>query len=442
VPHLQWGTWLVLAATIVLAIGGIVICGMRRALLSRRAHHKRIADNADMNGDSYRSNNPRNSLSSAPLTRQPTVPQVDTAGNPDKLPEFATYTPSARHDDHPAQDGIPLSSRNPSVTTSNGTSATQRDTLVGTTPSSTAFRAPKRSSAVNGGAYADSATGSITHTTSPPPPFASQGPHLPVLGDAHLPDRYANARPPPSYAASPPPGFIPSRSDAGGNPRNGLAGTTAGPNGPWNPSAMSRPNQGIQGTGAVANTPFIPGPGGREGQAGPGFELGRTYEPPPHGAAGPYSRGPMPRGFSETGSPSSPFASLPLSARYLPGPRSGPWPSGGPGHSAGRVYTAYNPRSPSPGRNLPAIGPVRGRQSPPPPVPPLPHHDGAVGQAVEMDATTGSPSPSRTPFTAFQSPDGGSHTNLTLNVPQRIQTAPLRESSEGCSPSSVYSPRG
>lgn len=53
VPHMQWGGWIVLGATILIIASSIVTCAMRRTLVSRKARKKRIAENADMNGANY-----------------------------------------------------------------------------------------------------------------------------------------------------------------------------------------------------------------------------------------------------------------------------------------------------------------------------------------------------------------------------------------------------
>ncbi|EGE02718.1 pH signal transduction protein PalI [Trichophyton equinum CBS 127.97] len=53
VPHLKWGGWIVLAATIILTTCGILTCAMRRTLVSRKARKRRIAENAEMNGENF-----------------------------------------------------------------------------------------------------------------------------------------------------------------------------------------------------------------------------------------------------------------------------------------------------------------------------------------------------------------------------------------------------
>ncbi|KAI5816292.1 SUR7/PalI family-domain-containing protein [Pyronema omphalodes] len=48
-PHVQWGGWIVLAATILIVISGIVMCSMRRQVVGRIARSKRIQANAENN---------------------------------------------------------------------------------------------------------------------------------------------------------------------------------------------------------------------------------------------------------------------------------------------------------------------------------------------------------------------------------------------------------
>jgi SUR7/PalI family len=53
IPHVKWGGWLVLGALVLVFIGSFVSCGMRRTLVSRKDQRKRIAENAEMNGENY-----------------------------------------------------------------------------------------------------------------------------------------------------------------------------------------------------------------------------------------------------------------------------------------------------------------------------------------------------------------------------------------------------
>lgn len=53
IPHVKWGGWVVLIGTILVFIGSIVSCGMRRQLVSRKDQRKRIAENADNLGRNF-----------------------------------------------------------------------------------------------------------------------------------------------------------------------------------------------------------------------------------------------------------------------------------------------------------------------------------------------------------------------------------------------------
>jgi hypothetical protein len=53
IPHVSWGGWVCVASTVLIAISGLVTCGMRRSLVSRKARRKRIQENAEMNGQNY-----------------------------------------------------------------------------------------------------------------------------------------------------------------------------------------------------------------------------------------------------------------------------------------------------------------------------------------------------------------------------------------------------
>jgi hypothetical protein len=53
IPHLRWGGWAVLAATVLILIASLVSCGLRRTLVSRKDQRKRINENAEMSGENY-----------------------------------------------------------------------------------------------------------------------------------------------------------------------------------------------------------------------------------------------------------------------------------------------------------------------------------------------------------------------------------------------------
>ncbi|KAK9469482.1 SUR7/PalI family-domain-containing protein, partial [Lipomyces arxii] len=52
IPHLAWGGWIVLGATVIIALCSLILCTMRRTLSSRKAMRKRIFDNGDIEGPS------------------------------------------------------------------------------------------------------------------------------------------------------------------------------------------------------------------------------------------------------------------------------------------------------------------------------------------------------------------------------------------------------
>lgn len=121
VPHVAWGGWIVLAATIIIVASGIVTCAMRRTLVSRKARKRRIAENDEMNGQSYYANraNAAAVASDFPKAESPPPLSGDTimAGSKgNDAAYFESQKPS------PPEDMTPLNQRNPSLKTvsSNG----------------------------------------------------------------------------------------------------------------------------------------------------------------------------------------------------------------------------------------------------------------------------------------------------------------------------------
>jgi hypothetical protein len=116
VPHLGWGGWIVLGATILLVSCGVVTCAMRRTLVSRKARKKRIAENAEMSGENFY--NRQNAAAAAgglndpkPLNGEAKEPFV--TGSPpgsDTGPTFATFRTTTHESD---DDRTPLNSRTP-----------------------------------------------------------------------------------------------------------------------------------------------------------------------------------------------------------------------------------------------------------------------------------------------------------------------------------------
>ncbi|KAI1493977.1 pali-domain-containing protein [Biscogniauxia mediterranea] len=113
VPHMAWGSYIVLAATVLVFVSFIVSCAMRRTLVSRKARKKRIAENAEMSGENYYNREAQQQTSSATaISAQPTVPVVSGANGPGN--EVATFVTYEKKDDRSSDERIPLTARTPS----------------------------------------------------------------------------------------------------------------------------------------------------------------------------------------------------------------------------------------------------------------------------------------------------------------------------------------
>ncbi|RYO03335.1 hypothetical protein AA0119_g4718 [Alternaria tenuissima] len=115
VPHVGWGGWIVLGATIIIVASGIVTCAMRRTLVSRKARKRRIAENDDMNGQTYYANRNNATVTTEfPKAESPPPLSGETmtggmaGGN-------AAYFDSSKPS--PNDDMQPLNQRNPSLKT-------------------------------------------------------------------------------------------------------------------------------------------------------------------------------------------------------------------------------------------------------------------------------------------------------------------------------------
>ncbi|KAL9025484.1 MAG: hypothetical protein Q9196_005700 [Gyalolechia fulgens] len=396
---------------------------MRRTLVSRKARKKRIAENAEMNGENFYTR--QNSTPLAPVgARAETPPPLSSQGPPmvngspgaDKLPNFATYEKTSRDFD---DDRVPLNTRTPSNRTlpSNGTPSRSIDEGFDS------YGSQGRGGPMRGG------PGGMRG--GPGGPGRPGGPR----------DEYGNPLPP-SNAFGPMPG--PMRSDPSapgmrqqhsddvmngphGRGRGGLPVRGYGRGGPPGPERGGPNNYGRgMPTGTAA--------GAGAGMLANDMRERRVQGPPPdYGNGYPHFVGERP-GQSEQGGPTgygrSPSA--PAYGRRSPGPPSAPGyagqPSPGPpsnlggfgrqpspgGRSAPGTYARRSPRLPSapgvsarqrsnsnPGgyeynNRQPSPGPYGGQaaraESRPPPMPEVPANEVVIGQAIEMDATTGSPS--------------------------------------------------
>ena len=368
IPHLAWGGYIVLAATILLTISGVVTCAMRRMLVSRKARQRRINDNPDMNGaNSY--NNQSYALkadSPPPLTQQPTAPMLNGNGSTgmDKA-SFATFeqgTGRRMSED----DRIPLNSRTPSApSTSSGMRPGYDDGMMDRYGQpGRGGMAPMRGGRGGGrGMY----NGPRDEFGNPLPPSPAFGPGPGMRrnsGEQRLRHQYSNETMNSQGSRGRGRGGYPPR----GYPRGGaFGGPRGGPgmNGNGRGGIPLGPMVAGAGAGMMAGDMMGRGPGGPP----PGYSNGY----PPQGRGGPpqYGRNESPAGYG---------------ARAGYGRRQSLGPPSAPGG-----YFA-NGREPSPGGMGAMRGPRYRQASDPPPALPLQSDEmPEIGQAVEMDATTGSP---------------------------------------------------
>lgn len=223
VPHLGWGGWIVLAATIILVSCGVVTCAMRRTLVSRKARKRRIAENAEMSGENYY--NRQNAAAVALSDPKPEPVNTDTkepfiSSPTADGPTFATFRTNTRESD---DDRTPLNARaqQPNdFTMSDGRS--------------------------NGNGM--SATALRDEPTLPPPP-GPYGPDLrghPPPGDARM---NGHGGPPPGFGSRGRGGYPPR---GGGYGRGGPYGAPRGRGGPVGPM---RGGSGMRGRGGYRGPP-------------------------------------------------------------------------------------------------------------------------------------------------------------------------------------------
>lgn len=305
VPHMAFGSYFVLAATILVALGTLVSCAMRRTIVNRKARKKRIAENAEMSGENFY--NRQNKDGPPPSTVQPTMPVVSGANGPanDKLPTFASYEKR----DNTSDERIPLTARSPSERSPNVP-------VMDINNAEASYNGP-----VGPGPRRQPSRDQYGNPINPPP------------------DAYGMRRPsaesqrPRGRGGMAPGGY---RGRGGyGAPRGGGYG------GPYGPG----PGRGGYGPPARAGYGPAPGRGGYgpppRGYAGGMMRGGRPPPPPPSYNSGPYDR---------RGSPGPEYD--PYGARQpSPGPPSAPgyqmnnMPSNRsmPNVAAGNSYEPYNP---------------------------------------------------------------------------------------------------
>lgn len=337
VPHMAWGSYIVCAATVLVAMSGLVSCAMRRTVVSRKARKKRIAENAEMSGENYYNRNAQqDAVVGAASSLSPTVPVVSGANGPgdNKLPTFATY--EQKKDDRSSDERIPLTATSPSQRSPNGGFASTEGTYVNN----------------------------------------SSTPSLPR-------DQYGNPIQPPAdgYGVRRGPSSERMNSRGRGGPPGGYRGRGGYGRGGYAPNYGPPGSRG--GYGPPGRGGYGPPPNGRGGYGQPRGGYGpngaRGGRPPPPGYNG-YGRPPAPDMYGNYG-PAREASPGPQGTNYGPN-LSMPDVSTGVTEAGPGAYQAYNPNRTS---DLP-------RAESPPPLPGSEDMDLApVGQAVEMDARTGSP---------------------------------------------------
>ena len=396
VPHLQWGGWIVLASTIIICGCSVLTCAMRRTLVSRKARKKRIAENADMNGENaFQASTqppPPQYAADIGLGRADSPPPMNTEA---KLPNFTTY--DAEKPRLSSDDRTPLNSnsRDPSIRTQSSRGTNRRrggpDPYHGTGPM---HRGP--SSGRDG----------------------RNSPVSPIEYDGSDRDQryYAGPGPRGGRGRPPPPPFQRGR---GGPPRGGYPPARGGypPRGTPNIRAGPPPRAAYQ-----AGRPPPPGWGGDRGyrpmaagammNRGPGPRgesyVDEYYFHPP--AQNPYSQ--PAQNYYEQPAQQHGYGDMAGSNPYGPPSADDRRPSDnsfypeGAGYGAAAVPYERRPsqgqrtppnfsRSSSLARNTSPHSQTRQREpSPPPPMPQMTSEQMPIGQAVEMDAASGSPAQS------------------------------------------------
>jgi hypothetical protein len=342
VPHVEWGGWIMLAATILIVASSVVTCAMRRTLVSRKARKKRIAENADMNGANYYESLGQQRMLADQLPRADSPPPMGDSAHTDapKAAQYAAF--EMKRQETNSQDGGRRS--NDDRTPLNPTNKT-RDPSIRSASTGGASRRP---------GYADG---------HPPVPMNGR-PSADRGGRGPSRDEYGNPVPPTMAAGMggelPPPGLRHHNSQ-GSLGSNRSAGRGNAP-----PGYM-------RGRGNYGPPPRGHGPprGGAYGPRG-------GYGPPPRGGYGPrggFRGGPPPPGWNGRGR-----------GGYGPpgaGPRPAPPPPPPPGYGADPYYGPQG-----------GMAPVERQRSPPDQFVargPSPGGDLAIGQAIEMDERTGSP---------------------------------------------------
>lgn len=344
-----------------------------------------------MNGENfYNRQQTGRAESPPPLSAQPITPMVNGAPGADRLPAFATFDPNQKRrisDD----DRIPLNNRTPSNRTAPSPDSAGRPCM--TDDGMDRYAAPGRGGprGMGGGRggrgygeprdeFGNPLNASAAFGPVPPPGYP--GGYRRDSPDSRLRDQQSAEMMGPGNSRGGPyggrgRGGYPSRGSYGrGGPYGGgRGGPPPGMNGRGIPMGpiLAGAGAGMIAGDMVGRGQRGPQPGHSngypvQGRGGPG-QYSREQSPAPYGPSGAYGRG----GYSPGSAPGPGY-----------GRQRSPAP---PLNQGGLDYGGRGAPHMSPG-----AGAVDGRERSPPPLPIMHPDDGMVGQAIEMDANTGSPS--------------------------------------------------
>lgn len=340
---MAWGGWIVLGATILIVCSSVVTCAMRRTLVSRKARQKRIAENADMNGQNFYENQAHTRMM-ADVNRVSMLPRADSP------PPMASSTPGSFG---VMEKGAPQYASFETQRPDQVSRGSER--VVGGLDDRTPLNPRSRDPSIRS---AGSGRRAYMNGAEDVPPMPMSRPSMDSQGRPRRPSRDAYGNPI-SPSEMPPPGFQRRRSQEsmGSNGSRGRGGSQRGygpPRGGYGPP----PRGGYGPRGGYRGGPPPPGWNGR-GRGG--------YGPPLH------MRGPP----------------MPV-ARPVPPPGSFAPPPGYTNHDgfyAGGAAVAMGVGAAAAG-TMAMRSPSSEQQRQPDPYVAAP--DLPIGQAIEMDERTGS----------------------------------------------------
>ncbi|KAG6005727.1 hypothetical protein E4U21_007743 [Claviceps maximensis] len=397
-PHLAWGSYLVLASAIILAVCAVATCVLRRSIVGKKARQRRLAlaENAEISGQSYFDRDAQ--FKAAPVASQPAVSGLG-GGNPgaaDNLPTFATFDGHTK-DDQVSDERIPLTQRSP----------VDQPTDLANMSGTNNMADPRRS--LSRDRYGNPNNAAAPDAYGPPMQSYGRGQGADQRGgrggpygrggfDAYGPAGRGRGRGRGGYG--PPPGRGGPRGRGGyGPPPRGAYGPRGGMRGGRGPPPVASygnmgPGQYERGPPSGAEyTPYGQPEssqnsldprwnGSNHGSAADGYDLPRAESPPPLPA---HAMG-IPRAESP---PPLPEHAMGLARAESPPPL--------PGHTMGLVRAESPPPLPGHAMEIP-------RAESPPPLPdyamgipraesppPLPKHAMTNASAIEMDAARMAP---------------------------------------------------